>query len=179
MSCNCFNIKPVFQKSDNFDERLEKSKCRCTSRFNVSERRSSFMLKCNNIKFVDKYKIDGCFDTSTELKCDYLFHYHPITNKTVIKNSYVFVELKGSEFDHGVKQISATVKRFIDNDFFVGKTKLEVTGVLVCTKYPKNSSKNRTNKKDVKASLSNLNFKMLFGKSDGNAVYNPETREIE
>ena len=85
MSCNCFNTKPVFLRTDGFKDRLEKSKCRCTSRFNVSERRSSFRIKCNDVKFVDKYKIDGCFDTSTELKCDYLFHYHPIKNNTVSK----------------------------------------------------------------------------------------------
>ena len=179
MSCNCFNTKPVFLRTDGFNARLEKSKCRCTSRFNVSERRSSFKIKCNDVKCVDKYKIDGCFDMSTELKCDYLFHYHPIKNNIVVKNSYVFVELKGSEFDHGVKQISTTIKRFIDNDYFVGKNKVEVTGVLVCTKYPKNNSRSRTNKKAVKESFPNLNFKMLYGKSDGNAVFNPETREIE
>ena len=104
----------------------------------MSERKSSFEIKCRDIEVVEKYMIDGCFDTSTDVKCDYLFYYHPNN-----KNSYVFVELKGSDFEHGIEQINVTVKRFVDNDFFVG------------------------------------NFKMLYGKTKGKAIYNPDTRETE
>ena len=140
----------------------------------MSERKSSFEIKCRDIEVVEKYMIDGCFDTSTDVKCDYLFYYHPNN-----KNSYVFVELKGSDFEHGIEQINVTVKRFVDNDFFVGKNNLEVTGVLVCTQYPKNNSKTRSNKKDVKNTFPHLNFKMLYGKTKGKAIYNPDTRETE
>lgn len=105
MSCKCFDQKPQCRPTDDFIVRLEASKCSCTSRFTVQERKSKFTVLSRDTSVIDKYKIDGYFDTDvTHDKCDYLFRHHPSNPE---KNTCLFVELKGIDIDHAVKQIGA------------------------------------------------------------------------
>ena len=109
MSCKCFDQKPQCRPTDDFIVRLEASKCHCTSRFTVQERKCKFAILSRDISVIDKYKIDGHFDTdATHDKCDYLFRHHPANPE---KNTCLFVELKGIDIEHAVKQIGDTIDR--------------------------------------------------------------------
>ena len=138
MSCKCFDQKPQCRPSDDFIIRLEASKCSCTSRFTVPERKSKFAVLSRDTSVIDKYKIDGHFDNdATHDKCDYLFRYHPINPE---KNICLFVELKGVDIDHAVKQIGDTINRFSHDGYFHDKPNLNIIGAIVSTGYPANDA---------------------------------------
>ena len=91
MSCKCFNRRFVFKNTDSFDHKYVNSKCKCTSRFTICENKSKFTIASKDISEVDKIKIDGYFDSSSEhRKCDYLFVYTSPLNCV-----YIFVERNG------------------------------------------------------------------------------------
>jgi hypothetical protein len=120
---------------------LEASKCHCESRFSVKERKSSFIVVCHETDIIDKYKIDGHFDTdTTHDKCDYLFHHHPVNPQ---KNTCLFVELKGTDIEHAVKQIGDTIDRFSCEGYFHDKPNLNIIGAIVSTGYPANDASYR------------------------------------
>ena len=101
MSCKCFNRRFVFKNTDSFDHKYVNSKCKCTSRFTICENKSKFTIASKDISEVDKIKIDGYFDSSSEhRKCDYLFVYTSPLNCV-----YIFVELKGTDIAHAITQI--------------------------------------------------------------------------
>lgn len=138
MNCKCFDQKPNCKAADSFFSRLDASKCCCSSRFKVQERKSGFAVLCRDTSLVDKYKIDGHFDTdATHDKCDYLFHYHPVQPP---KDTCLFVELKGVDIDHAIKQIGDTIGRFAHDGFFSGKPDLSIIGAIVSTGYPANDA---------------------------------------
>ena len=138
MSCKCFDQKPQCRPTDDFIVRLEASKCYCTSRFTVQERKSKFIVMSRDTSVIDKYKIDGYFDTDTSHdKCDYLFCHHPANPE---KNTCLFVELKGIDIEHAVKQISDTIDRFSRNGYFHDKSNLNIIGTIVSTGYPANDA---------------------------------------
>ena len=147
MSCKCFDQKPFYRPSDSFFIRLEASKCHCTSRFSAKEMGSSFLILSRDVSVIDKYKIDGYFDTdTTHDKCDYLFHYHP---NSIQKDTFIFVELKGIAIEHAVKQINETIERFSRNGFFTKKKKLNLIGAIVSTGYPSNDATYRSLVKEL------------------------------
>ena len=94
-SCNCFDNPPTFEQTDNFQDKIEKSLCRCSCRFSVAENQSKFSIEQATIDELKKIKIDGFLDCSkTASKCDYLFIYHSIeqlgnTIKTFYVNGYL------------------------------------------------------------------------------------------
>lgn len=138
MSCKCFDQKPSCKPTDEFLIRLEASKCHCGSRFSVKERNSSFIIVSRDTSVTDKYKIDGHFDTeATHDKCDYLFHHHPATQQ---KNTCIFVELKGGDIKHAIKQIGDTIDRFSRDGYFTDKQNLNLIGAIVSTGYPANDA---------------------------------------
>ena len=138
MSCKCFDQKPLCRPTDDFIVRLEASRCNCTLRFTVQERKSKFSIMSRDTSVIDKYKIDGHFDTdATHNKCDYLFHHHP-TNPE--KNTCLFVELKGIDIDHAVKQIGDTIDRFSRDGYFNDKPNLSIISAIVSTGYPTNDA---------------------------------------
>ena len=88
-SCNCFDNPPTFEQTDNFQDKIEKSLCRCSCRFSVAENQSKFSIEQATIDELKKIKIDGFLDCSkTASKCDYLFIYHiaPSVLCVVFKN---------------------------------------------------------------------------------------------
>ena len=111
MSCKCFNRRFVFKNTDSFEHKYVNSKCKCTSRFTICENKSKFTIASKDISEVDKIKIDGYFDSSSEhRKCDYLFVYTSPLNCV-----YIFVELKGTDIAHAITQIGNTVNLFYNH----------------------------------------------------------------
>lgn len=138
MSCKCFDQKPSCKSTDDFLVRLEASKCNCTSRFTVQERKSKFTVVSRDTTIIDKYKIDGHFDAdTTHDKCDYLFRHHPSNPQ---QNTCIFVELKGIDIGHAVKQIGDTIDRFSRDGYFDDKQTLTLIGAIVSTGYPANDA---------------------------------------
>lgn len=132
MNCKCFDKRVEFKPTDSFEIRLDKSKCYCSSRFKVKERKSSFCIDCKECKLVDKYKIDGHFDNSkSHKKCDYLFLYHKKNAKIII-----FVELKGGDLKEAVHQIDTTISIFEKEQFFKKIKEFELIGAIVSSSYP-------------------------------------------
>lgn len=113
MSCKCFNRRFVFKNTDSFDHKYVNSKCKCTSRFTICENKSKFTIASKDISEVDKIKIDGYFDSSSEhRKCDYLFVY-----TSPLSCVYIFVELKGTDIAHAITQIGNTVNLFYNQGY--------------------------------------------------------------
>lgn len=74
--------------------------------FSIAESKSSFVLKNTNHKYVCEVKVDGCLITTKQRKCDFLFEVY--TDKPDIIEELIYVELKGSNLEHGAKQILET-----------------------------------------------------------------------
>lgn len=148
MSCKCFEKKIVFKSTDAFNIRLNASKCKCSSRFAVHEKRSCFSILCKDCKLVDKYKIDGYFDSDkSHKKCDYLFIYYDNNNKN--NRTIIFVELKGKDIEHAIKQLDATISTFDKEHFFSGKDEKGLIGAVVSTGYPTDDATFRKLKKNL------------------------------
>lgn len=73
-------------------------------------------------------KVDGCI-CKQEVACDYV--------ATAVGAGDVLVELKGSDVDHAVDQIDATL-RFWRQNGWLGKV---FAGLVVCTRYPRQDTK--------------------------------------
>lgn len=156
MKCKCFDKNVSFRPTDTFYIRLNKSKCRCTSRFTVSENKSSFSIRCNKAKLVDKYKIDGYFDNdTTHKKCDYLFIYHHTNRDTII-----FVELKGEGIKRAFEQLDNTISIFDKEKFFAGMKDFELIGAIVFTRNPADDATIRKLKKGVYEKFKKYNLQI-------------------
>lgn len=147
MSCKCFDNRPSFSEATPFDERYELSKCKCGSRFTVTENKSKFTIKSRDLEKVDKIKIDGYFDCSSEhRKCDYLFVFTLDSSKQI----FIFVELKGSDIAHAVTQIENTINLFYNHNYLNGK---KVVGIIVSSRHPSNDGTYRQAKLRLERSL--------------------------
>lgn len=146
MSCKCFDKIVAFKPTDTFDIKLNKSKCKCSSRFNVKENKSRFSICSNSTKLVEKYKVDGyLFDKrSSHKKCDYLFVYHHKKIDTII-----FVELKGEDIEKAVRQLENTISIFDGEQFFRRMNKFALIGAIVSTGYPADDATFRKLKKGI------------------------------
>lgn len=151
MSCKCFEneeLRP--SQSLSFEQRLAKSKCMCTARFVVKEKKSKFSIS-NDVSLdqIDKYKIDNFFDSSkVQPKCDYLFTYKE--NKIDI-TTFIFVELKGCDIKHAYYQLHNTIENFYKEGLLRDK---KIRAALVYSHYPKDNGTARKLKKQIWASLS-------------------------
>ena len=148
MSCKCFDNKPSFSEAAPFNVRYEQSKCRCNSRFTVSENKCKFTINSKDINKVDKIKIDGYFDRSSDYrKCDYLFVYTSDSSQ----QSYIFVELKGVDIVHAITQIENTVNLFYNENYLKDK---KAIGIIVSSRHPSNDGTYRKAKLKLERSLS-------------------------
>lgn len=171
MSCKCFDKKPGFSETAPFDERYEQSKWRCNSRFTVSENRSKFTIGSKDLTKVDKVKIDGYFDRSSEhRKCDYLFVY-----TSDPKQIYIFVELKGTDISHAVTQIGNTVNLFYDQGYLKGK---QVVGAIVSSRHPSNDGTYRKAKQILERSLSSKIKGFRIEKKNKEMTYDPTQDKV-
>jgi hypothetical protein len=105
----------------------------------VSENRREFRIENNSRYEINKVTVDDCYITSG-LKCDYLFE---IIN-TDIKEVF-YVELKGSDIFHGIKQLESTIKycKTIHNT-------ITKTAYIVASRFPKSSTSSQKFKKEFK-----------------------------
>lgn len=199
MSCKCFNEKPSFKQTDDFTAKLTGSQCKCSARFTVTENKSKFVLDTKDKEKVEKYKIDGYFDTSSESpKCDYVFTYaltkdeeNIVTNNNISMNiackvkqeeknkeerlRYIFVELKGSDVKHAVLQIQTTVELFYQE----GKLKNnQAIGAIVSTKVPSNNSSYRDAKLRAERTLKNKIPKFRIEQKNLTMTYNPDKDKV-
>lgn len=97
------------------------------SHIKCGEKQSKFILLNPLRKSVDYITVDGCLYTPTDhgLRCDYALNFDDKT---------VFVELKGSDIAHAIKQILATEQ---DAKFTINTNK---TAIIITSKTPKNDS---------------------------------------
>lgn len=75
----------------------------------VEENKRIFRIQNPNRRSIDQIQVDGCKITDNSIRCDYLFI-------DVDTKKKIFVELKGKNVDHAVKQIVATVKRLAPSE---------------------------------------------------------------
>jgi hypothetical protein len=73
-----------------------------------------------------KTKVDGCLCTG-ETACDWV-----VTHD----DADLFIELKGTDVDHGLSQIFCTARYWIDNGFSSSK----LAALVVCCRYPRVST---------------------------------------
>lgn len=100
------------------------------SKIKLSDPKSKYSAVINNplqIKH-EKTQADGCW-VKEKTAADWIL--------TCTTNQHqVIVELKGSNVDHGAKQITATAEALLD----AGKIGKKIAGLIVCTQYPKNNT---------------------------------------
>jgi hypothetical protein len=73
----------------------------------VSENKRTFRIKNNSLFLINAVTVDPCY-ISEGLRCDYLFEIINIEPDEVI-NKVLYVELKGSDVEHAVDQLEATI----------------------------------------------------------------------
>lgn len=104
--------------------------CRRTSNqkiFVYEEKKSKLTLE--NKDQVDSVSIivDGCEINDSTIRCDF-FH--------IAKETEFYIELKGQDIEHAVKQIISTIKRLSSNERTQRKK-----SYIICTRSPLSSSK--------------------------------------
>lgn len=107
------------------------------SQIKFEEKQSQFILLNPEHKIVDYITVDGCiYDKgSANLRCDYALNHN---------NTTVFIELKGSDITHAIKQILATKQ---DAKFAIKPNKV---AVVITRKMPKDDSSLRAQKIQLK-----------------------------
>lgn len=118
------------------------------SQIKCEEKQSKFILLNPERKLVDYITIDGCMYPRGhhELCCDYALNFDDTT---------VFVELKGSDIAHAIKQVLATNQ---DAKFPINANK---SAIIVTSKMPKDDSSLR----QQKINLKKQNIKLVHGNS--------------
>lgn len=102
----------------------DKSKIKC------GENNSIFYLINSNKELIEKITVDGCVYPrgGHELRCDYALNYHQ--EQDAKQSLTIFVELKGKDFKHALKQILATAN---DAKFTINSKKY---AVVVKSRFP-------------------------------------------
>ena len=124
MSCCSDLIKDVFPKAD--------PKCFSDGTV-VEENKRKFTIKWERKgeRTICKIKVDGCLiPDQTKNKCDFAFLICP-------ERHFLFVELKGTDIEHGIKQLLDTI------NFFRSKTAIpkgNVTAYIVSSAVPANAN---------------------------------------
>ncbi len=72
----------------------------------VTENKSTFRIINRSLLTVNKVAVDGCYQEGSSKKCDYLFE---IIHDSNVDTVY-YVELKGRDVEHGIKQLTSTIK---------------------------------------------------------------------
>lgn len=172
MSCKCFDNIPSFRKGLSYAERLDLSKCTCTARFVVNEKKSRFELLDCSLNEIDKFKIDNYFNQDkTQKKCDYYFNFHASDQSNVC----IFVELKGVDIETAVEQLEATLSDFERNGQFDAIKDAKVVCAIVSSGYPSDDATYRSLVKSLKSKHKRLNPSIERKKYE--IRYNPKTGE--
>jgi len=73
-----------------------------------SERGKRFILKNESNRKVKYVQVDGCLLANEQKKCDFLYEIASSDSESI--ETVFFVELKGTDFSHGIEQLENTVK---------------------------------------------------------------------
>lgn len=145
MKCKCFcNTLP---ESLPFKEKFKLAKCTCNARYVVIENKAKFSIEpTDNLNCIDKIKVDNYLITSKVMKkCDYLFVYK--AESVFEEEFFIFVELKGSDFNTGVDQLKETIMKFYNERLI--NFKKNVRAALVSNYCPKNTGTSRNRKREL------------------------------
>jgi len=116
------------------------NKCTKNKIVPVNENKREFRIQNNSRYEINTVTVDKCYITSG-LKCDYLFE---IILNTDIKKVY-YVELKGSDISHGIKQLESTIQYCKSEHNRVSKE-----AYIIASKFPKSSTSSQKLKKEFK-----------------------------
>lgn len=72
----------------------------------VTENKSTFRIINRSLLTVNKVIVDKCLQKDPSKRCDYLFE---IIHSSNVDTVY-YVELKGRDVEHGIKQLTSTIK---------------------------------------------------------------------
>jgi len=117
------------------------SQCNTTTNnkiISVSENKRKFTVKNNSNFTINKVEVDGCYKT-TGAKSDYLFEV--ISQNTVTLVFYV--ELKGSDINHAIAQLEATIQYCLTEHRNVNKKEC----YIVASKFPSAGTSSQVLKK--------------------------------
>lgn len=106
---------------------MKKECCDTNNNRTVVFQESKSKLIIENIDGVEATKvvIDGC-EIKTGIRCDYLY---------LIKNLEIYIELKGQDIHHAVKQVESTIKKVSKNPKACNKK-----AFIICTRSPLSSA---------------------------------------
>ena len=105
----------------------------------VSENKRKFTILNSSELKINKVEVDGCYMKSG-LKCDYLFE---IINKEII--AVFYVELKGKNIEHAIKQLVSTVSHCKTTHKDIKKE-----CYIIASRIPKSSTSAQNLKKEFK-----------------------------
>lgn len=103
--------------------------CRTTSKnkiFKFEEQRSSLTLENKDLVESTRIIVDGCEINDNDIRCDYLH---------IAKNVEMYIELKGQDLLHAMKQIERTMRLLSSN-----YQKHAKVSYIICTRSPLTST---------------------------------------
>ena len=104
----------------------------------VSENRRTFRIKNDSVFTINEVEVDGCYKT-TGAKCDYLFEIIAQNIVTIV----FYVELKGSDINHAIEQLEATIQYCLTEHKGVNKKEC----YIVASKFPSAGTSSQVLKK--------------------------------
>ena len=108
----------------------------------VSENKRTFRIKNNSTFTINEVEVDGCYKT-TGAKCDYLFEVIENINSVQTVTVVFYVELKGSDINHAIEQLEATIKYCLNEHKNVNKKEC----YIVASKFPSAGTSSQVLKK--------------------------------
>jgi len=118
----------------------------------VSENKCTFAIENVTLSAVNKVKVDGCY-IDDGVKCDFLFEILEGCEEDGDPEKVFYVELKGTDIQHAVKQLESTIHycRSIHMDVLKECH-------IVASRYPKSAPSTQV----VKKSFKDRNHLQLF-----------------
>lgn len=89
------------------------------------EARSRLVIENKDEVKATKVTVDGC-EITTGIRCDYMY---------LIKDSEIYIELKGQDIKHAIEQIEATIKKLSSNS-----KEQKKKSFVICTRSPLTSA---------------------------------------
>lgn len=115
--------------------------CYCSNKkkFSNGEKQKGFFIENLDSSNICQITIDNCFETSKTLsKCDCLYSFSSTKEPNLIKK-LLFVEFKGKNFEHGIKQLEDTYIRMKSMISTISPIP-EVRAIIISPKCPMTSS---------------------------------------
>lgn len=109
--------------------------CSTTSKnkiFTFKEQKSSLTLENKEEALSTKIEVDGCEISDNGLKCDFLHLKYDTEEKRILE---IYIELKGQDLDHAIKQIERTISILSDSPKSFPKV-----SYIICTRSPMSST---------------------------------------